>query len=328
MKNRLHPSLIAAAVLYTGSCGYFQHVTSGTTAGYLDELIQLSQSDSRSQWWPAVQELGRIARTNDTAREEIWRRARVNTLGMKFVLVEPGTFMMGPDLHFLFDIQWPHLVRITRPYYIGVTETTNAQFQQLVPEFMVELKYSPHPDSPAVKVSWNDAERFCKLLSKREGAVYRLPTEAEWEYACRAGTTTRYCFGNGLGREREKLSDYAWWNYTNGRASEVALLKPNNWGIYDMHGNAFEWVSDWYSRSYYGECAKRVLVEDPKGPEGWRVHVLRGGGWQVRNHMALTSTARFPLPTFDRKPFDPDPVGLRQTIGFRVVREVAEGEER
>lgn len=193
---------------------------------------------------------------------------------------------------------------------------TNAQYQQMFPQFKVDAEYSPDPASPAVRVSWKDAVRFCKLLSGKENVVYRLPTEAEWEYACRAGTKTLYSFGF----KPDRLPEFAWCNYVNGRASPVAMLKPNAWGIYDMHGNAFEWVSDWYSRSYYSECAAKGTVQDPKGPQrGW-THVLRGGGWQVRNPLALTSTFRIPLPTFDRRPFSPDPVGLRQTIGFRVVR--------
>src|SRR3989304_41209 len=224
MKSPFYRSLIVVAVLRAGSCGYFQEVTDPATSTYLDRLIALSHRGERSQWWPAVQELGRIARTDDALREQIWNRANVNTLGIKFVYVEPGTFMMGPDLHRIFDNQRRHSVKITRPYHIAVTEVTNAQFQLLFPKFRVDPEYSRDPDSPAVRVSWIDAHRFCKLLSEKEDATYRLPTEAEWEYACRAGTTTRYCFGSGFGRQREGLSEYAWWNYTNGRASEVALL--------------------------------------------------------------------------------------------------------
>ncbi|MBU0718802.1 MAG: formylglycine-generating enzyme family protein, partial [Planctomycetes bacterium] len=172
-----------------------------------------------------------------------------------------------------------------------------------------------------VRVSWEQAAEFCKLLSEREGATYRLPTEAEWEYACRAGTTTRYSFG----WDKKRLPEFAWCNYTNGRASAVGMLSPNPWGIYDMHGNVFEWVADWYSDTYYGECVERGISEDPQGPGKGRVHVLRGGGWEVDNPDALTCTARFPMPILDRIPFDPDPrtrdLGFRQTVGFRIVRE-------
>lgn len=314
--------LTVLVVLKAASHAYSQAAADSAMPEDLDRLIELSQLDERTQWWPAVQDLGRLARTNEALRAEIWERAKVNTLGIKFVYVEPGAFTMGPDLMNPYDIQVAHPVKVTRGYYMAVTEVTNAQFREIFPKFSVEAKYSPGPDYPAVKVSWEKADRFCALLSAREGVRYRLPTEAEWEYACRAGTTTQYCFGDN----RAKLAEYGWWNYTNGRASEVALLKPNNWGIYDMHGNAFEWVSDWYSDEYYSECATKGTVEDPKGPERGFGHVLRGGAWQVRNHEALTSTARSPLSIFDRKPFARDPVGFRQTIGFRVVREVSEGD--
>jgi len=283
-----------------------------------DQLIELAASHERSQWWPAVEKLGQMAATDDRVRIEVWQRAKVNTLGMRFVLVQSGTFVMGPDTRRVFNIQWFHSVKITQPYYMSVTEVTNSQFKSLVPGFRVDTQYSPDRDSPAVNVSWEEADRFCRLLSEREGAPYRLPTEAEWEYACRAGSTGSYCFGS----DPTKLPEYAWCNYTNGRASPVAMLKPNDWGIYDMHGNVFEWVADWFSFSpnYYWECAKKGTVQDPKGAERGSTHVLRGGGWQVRDPLVLTSTARFRLPTFDRRFFSGDPVGFRQTIGFRVVR--------
>lgn len=324
MQSRLVYCLLTTIVgLGATSCAHSQKVSHSPMSNDLDRLITLSQSDKRTQWWPAAHKLGRIAAADDVLREEIWQRAQVNTLGMKFADVKPGTFEMGPDFHRIFSPQWAHSVRLTQPYYLSVTELTNTQFQQLFPEFKRDSKYSPDPDSPAVKVSWEDADRFCELLSEQEGVHYRLPTEAEWEYGCRAGSTARYCFGN----DPIKLPEFAWCDYTNGKASPVALLKPNDWGIYDMHGNAFEWVADWFSRAYYGECLKKGTVQDPKGPKRVRTHVLRGGGWQVSNRSALTSTARFPLPTFDRRPFDPDPVGFRQTIGFRVVRDPKESNE-
>ena len=294
----------------------------------LDQLIKDAQSSERGEWWPAALELGRIAAYSNVMRDEIWRRARVNTVGMRFVRVEPGTFVMGPDFLRVFDIQPGHTVTITRPYYIGVTEVTNAQFQELFPEFVPD-KYSTLPDCPAVRVTWDQAIRFCRLLSEREGVTYRLPTEAEWEYVCRAATTTRYCFGdNHIESGSDVLSEYAWWNKADRGASEVALLKPNAWGLYDMHGNACEWTADWFSTWYYWACLERGTVVDPKGPETGFGHVLRGGPWDVGNPCALTSTARCRLPLFDRRPFDSSPVGFRQTIGFRVVREVVEGEAR
>lgn len=299
----------------------------------LEKLIQFSQMEQREHWWPAVKQLGRIAATDDTLRKEIWKRAKVNTLGMKFVHVEPGTFTMGPDFHRVFNIQWGHSVKITQPYYMAVTEITNAQFKEMFPELKVYPRYSPDPDSPAVKVSWKQADGFCKLLSEKEGVRYRLPTESEWEYACRAGSRTRFCYGWSA----RELADYAWYTAVvaddkkgsalraaikKGSASRVALLRPNNWGLFDMHGNALEWVADRYSDSYYSECRKKGTVQDPPGPEkGWG-HVLRGGAWPFDLPATLTSTARFPLPILNLGPFLGPfaPLGIRETIGFRVVR--------
>lgn len=316
MLNVIH--YIPVVIMVAGCRACCDPQTTGHTVLSVDlrRVISQAENEDRSEWWPAVAQLGTIAAGNESLCQKIWEEAKVNTLGMKFVLVQPGTFTMGPDSHRVFNTQRAHSVKIAQRYYIAVTEVTNAQFQQIFPRFKEDAEYSPDPDSPAVNVSWKDADRFCKLLSEKENVVYRLPTEAEWEYACRAGTQTRYSFGSN----RARLPEFAWCNYANGRASPVGMLKPNAWRIYDMHGNAFEWVSDWHSHRYYSECAAKGTVQDPKGPErGW-THVLRGGGWQVRNPLALTSTFRTPLPIFDRYPFDPDPVGLRQTIGFRVVR--------
>ena len=286
----------------------------------LNRLVQLSHVDERDQWLPAVEKLGQSAEADGDARTDIWARARVNTLGMKFVEIKHGTFVMGPDTHRVFNIQAAHRVKISKPYFISVTEVTNAQFQLLFPDFHPDKTYSPDSDSPAVNVSWDQADQFCKLLSEKEDTAYRLPTEAEWEYACRAGSTSRFCFGNDVAR----LPEYGWCDESAGRASAVAMLKQNEWGIYDMHGNVFEWVSDRFSNSYYATCAAEGVVEDPQGPQAARGHVLRSGPWASRNPLACTSTARFPRPFFDRKPFDPNPVRMPQLIGFRVVRESGE----
>lgn len=318
--------LVCGLVLIGTSCVRPHAPIITVEADELDKLIRLSQSDERSQWWPTVEHLGKIADMDDAIRDKIWVRAKVNTLGMKFAEVPPGTFVMGPDTHRICDIQKAHPIEITQGYFMAVTEVTNTQFQQLSPKFEADSRYSPDPDSPAVNVSWEDADRFCKLLSQKEGVLYRLPTEAEWEYACRAGTKTLFCFGE----DPTKLAQYGWYDYARcGKASRVAMLKPNDWGIYDMHGNAVEWVFDWYSKTYYSECAVKGIVQDPKGPEQGRTlpyltptHVLRGGGWPARNPLACSSTARCPLPRFDRAPFSNDEAGFKQVVGFRVVREL------
>jgi formylglycine-generating enzyme required for sulfatase activity len=314
---------VLVALIMVAQCRVFAQIGVGGSANAkldLSQFVALAQSTDRDEWWPAAQALGCIASQTDNWRQCVWDQARVNTLGMKFALAPAGTFVMGPDIHWIFKIQWPHTVQLSHPFRISTCEVTNKQFQSLFPDYKSDKQYSPDPDMPAVNITWEMAEQFCARLSDLEGVTYRLPTEAEWEYACRAGTQTLYCFGNDVG----ELSEYAWYDYKNGRASAVGLLRPNAWGLYDVHGNAFEWVSDWYSDDYYAECARKGTVVDPQGPEKGTTHVLRSSGWQVRNVEACASTCRFPLPTFDRRPFDPDPVGMRQTIGFRIVRDVDE----
>ncbi len=120
------------------------------------------------------------------------------------------------------------------------------------------------------------------------------------------------------------MSAYGWCVSVRTNAALVAELKPNDWGLYDMHGNAFEWVADYYSQFYYGECAEQGAVTDPAGSTGGSAHVLRGGAWNVNNPLACTSTARYPMPLLDRAPFSAG-VGMRDATGFRVVREAPEG---
>lgn len=285
-------------------------------ASDLGRLIALSNEGQRTVWFLAVRALGQIAARDSSKRDEIWSNAHVNTLGMKFVHVEPGEFVMGSDKHRIHEDFVAHPVKISHAFFIAVTEVTNEQLQQLLPSFEID-EYSPDPDSPAVKVTWEQARRFCELLSKKESSTYRLPTEAEWEYSCRAGTRTQWSFG----RFRFGLSKYGWCDDEVGEASPVGKLRPNGWGIYDMHGNVLEWVHDWFSHTYYLECAAKGLVVDPTGPPDGRVHVLRSGAWLADNPLACTCTARFPLPLLDRAPFSKQKVGFRQTVGFRVLRE-------
>jgi len=129
---------------------------------------------------------------------------------------------------------------------------------------------------PAIGLTWHNAMTFCKWLSSKTGKKFRLPTEAEWEYACRAGTTTPYSFGDNP----DDLEDYGWYEDNSDEMThEVAQKKPNPWGLYDMHGNVMEWVLDFYSPDAYATDAKKGVVRDPKGPEKGKVHVARGGAW-------------------------------------------------
>jgi formylglycine-generating enzyme required for sulfatase activity len=215
-----------------------------------------------------------------------------NSIGMKLVLVPKGTFMMGsPETEKgRQENETQHEVTISKDYYLGVYEVTQAEYQQVMttnPSYFQGEKIkgdsSPHP---VEQVSWNDAVEFCKRLSglpeeKKAGRVYRLPTEAEWEYACRAGSTTAYSFGESS----QSLGDYAWFNGNgNFPTHPVGQKKPNAWGLYDMHGNVFEWCSDWYGQYPKG------AVSDPVGPREGSFRVDRGGCWNYE--VALCRSAR------------------------------------
>jgi len=195
-----------------------------------------------------------------------------NSVGMSLKFIKTGSsFLMGADSEARAD-QKPHSVRLTQPFYIGVYQVTNAQWRQLMG---VSPGQSKQDAWPVEQVSWHDAAKFCRELSslpeeKRAGRVYRLPTEAEWEFVCRAGSSTAYSFGD----EEALLHDYAWFKENSGgHAQPVGKKKPNAWGIFDMHGNVCEWCSDWYA-DYPDDS-----ITDPLGPSEGTDRVLRGGGW-------------------------------------------------
>ena len=161
---------------------------------------------------------------------------------------------------------------------------------------------------PAVYVSWNDAVAYCKKLSEKEGKTYRLPTEAEWEYACRAGTETRWSFGD----DEKELGDYAWyrenaWDIDERYSHQVGLKNPNAFGLYDMHGNVHEWCYDYHGKDYYKESPEK----DPPGPASGSFHVLRGGSWFLNSHVSRSAF---------REWFGAD--GSDYGLGFRLVREL------
>ncbi len=201
-----------------------------------------------------------------------------NSVGMEFVLIPAGEFMMGsPEGEGDYDERPQHKVIITRPFYMQTTPVTQAQWKKVIGrKFLRRTKnpsYFKGDDLPVERVSWKDAQRFLeKLNQKEQKGRYRLPTEAEWEYACRAGSATKYSFGNDEGR----LGEYAWYDKNSGgKTHPVGQKKPNAWGLYDMHGNVWEWCSDWYDKDYYRNSPSR----NPKGPTNGRYRVLRGGSW-------------------------------------------------
>ena len=204
-----------------------------------------------------------------------------NSIGMKLVLISKGTFMMGsPESEEgRRENETQHEVTISNDYYLGAYEVTQTQYQTVIGNnpscYQGALVGNQNADLPVENVSLDDAVEFCKKLSelpeeKKAGRVYHLPTEAQWEYACRAGSKTIYSFDD----EEGLLPEYGWFKRNSSqRTHTVGLLEPNAWGLYDMHGNVWEWCSDWY-----GEYPKGA-VSDPTGPTMGTDRVNRGGCW-------------------------------------------------
>ena len=193
-----------------------------------------------------------------------------NSIGMKLNLIPPGEFVMGsPESEpGRWDSEIQHLVRITKPFYLSVHGVTQAQYEQVMGS---NPSRSEGPTKPVEQVNWNEAVAFCGKLSVQEGVEYRLPTEAEWEYSCRAGTTTAYSFGNDV----SGLGEYAWYKDNSSDITHpVGSLKPNAWGLFDMHGNVWEWCQD-----RYGKYETEQVLVDPKGPASGSTRVLRGGAF-------------------------------------------------
>jgi len=196
-------------------------------------------------------------------------------------------------------------VTLTKPFWLGKTEVTQGQWEAV----MGTKPWSGKSDAdlPATYVNWDDATEFCKKLTQLERASgklpaseeYRLPTEAEWEYACCAGTTTAYSFGD----DESKLGDFAWFDGNSGDvAHAVGTKQANPWGLHDMHGNVNEWCSDRYDETLAGGA-------DPVGPAGGARHGLRGGGWWSRP-VDCRSAYRYRLV----------PTCRNGSLGFRVAR--------
>jgi formylglycine-generating enzyme required for sulfatase activity len=211
----------------------------------------------------------------------------VNNIGMEFIQVSAGTFFMGSqDSEQGSSKEKPrHSVHISKPFYLAKYEVTQKQWMAVMGN--VNPSNFLSPDRPVDEVSWNDVQVFIQKLNGLEKTgTYRLPTEAEWEYAARAGSETAFCYGDDM--EGAKLSGYAWFEQNAGKQSHpVGILSPNAWGFYDMHGNVTEWVQDYYDRNYYSDSPEK----DPQGPEAGRKRVVRGGSW-INQPYSCRSAAR------------------------------------
>jgi formylglycine-generating enzyme required for sulfatase activity len=196
-----------------------------------------------------------------------------NSIGMKFVLIPAGTFMMGADKDFeeAYDFELPrHQVTISKPFFLGVYEVTQQQWKDVMGNNPSKFKGR---DNPVETVSWEDVQEFIKHLNQKEGhSRYRLPTEAEWEYAARAGSTSTYFFGDN----KSQLGDYAWYEDNSGQETHpVGEKRSNAWGLYDMIGNVWEWAQDRFGDTYYANSPS----SDPTGPISGASCVVRGCGW-------------------------------------------------
>jgi len=200
-----------------------------------------------------------------------------------------------------------HRVRISKAFYLGIHEVTQGEWKSVMGTEPWKGKDNVKEGAayPATCVSWDDAVEFCKKLSVREGRIYRLPTEAEWEYACRAGTTTAYSFDDN----KDKLGDYAWFDENAEAIGEeyahrVGTKRANPWGLHDLHGNLWEYCNDRFDPHYY----KDSPMTDPQGPRAGSSRVIRGGGWR--------SPARY-CQSASRYDFSPGYQSVN--IGFRVA---------
>ncbi len=241
----------------------------------------------------------------------------VNSVGMRLALIPPGTFWMGSPEQDVHPDECPrHEVEITRPFALGAFPVTQGQFERVM--HANPSRFCPSgPGSQAVlgldtaalpvdSVSYAEAVGFCEALSKlpgekEAGRTYRLPTEAEWEYACRAGSSTRWWFGD---READ-LKDHAWYRDNSGGTTQpVGQKRPNAWGLYDMHGNVAEFCHDWKDGCYYAASPRK----DPKGPRRGSSRSLRGGSHSYGPEYCRTAYRDAIAPS-----------GRNPVVGFRTL---------
>jgi len=247
-----------------------------------------------------------ISDSSPAADDKVFTSAAI---GAKFVLIPAGTFSMGspPNEPGRGSNETLHQVTISKPFYMQTTLVTQGQWKKVKGGNPSNFKKCGD-DCPVENVSWNDVQDFIKKLNQLEGDnKYRLPTEAEWEYAARAGTTTPFFTGNCLSTDEANydgnypLTDCPKGKF-RGKTVRVGSFTANAWGLYDMHGNVFEWCQDWYGDYPSGE------VTDPSGPSAGSGRVLRGGHW--RTHARYCRSAY-------RDAITPD--SRNDIVGFRLV---------
>jgi formylglycine-generating enzyme required for sulfatase activity len=240
-----------------------------------------------------------------------------NSLGMTFVMIPSGSFIMGspPEQPFRGNSEIRHQVTISKPFYMQATEVTVKQWHAIMGRRML-VSHEGMDHMPVTRVSWFDCMKFIKRLNRLGEGTYRLPTEAEWEYAARAGTTTAFSWGDAIdcdkamyGNNSQKDDECQLYIKSRklqiDRPAPVKSYSPNPWGLYDMHGNVWEWCSDWYGQ--YGQAS----ATDPTGPESGSMRIRRGGSWFKYGYYCRSANRSFGHPAT-----------RYQTTGFRLVREI------
>ena len=228
-----------------------------------------------------------------------------NSIGIEMALVPVGQFTMGGDqvAEQADENETPrHRVIFDTPFYIGRVTVTQSQWHAIM---QTDPSHFRDPRRPVETVSHHDACLFIKRLNQKEATrAYQLPTEAQWEYAARAGSQSAYCYGP----EKIKLTQFAWHKKNSGNETHpVGLLSPNEWGLHDMHGNVHEWCADWFDRNYYAVSPSRF----PTGPAEGLAKVLRGGDWGSADWYCRSAIRSLSSP--DRR---------SPRVGFRVVKRI------
>jgi sulfatase modifying factor 1 len=284
---------------------------------YTIVIVVFSLAISSCQTWE--KDLGRQNNRNvetiTIALPDLPETAKV----LEMVLIKPGEFQMGCQSteRAYLGREWPrHKVTLTHAFYLGKYEVTQAQWRAVMGA-NPPCKHGVGDDYPAHSVNWNDSQAFIQRLNEMGKGTFRLPTEAEWEYACRAGTTTRFSFGDALDCNDVRVycdlfDKYMWWGGNNDKhgyphgSKQVGSKLSNPWGLHDVHGNVWEWCSDWWQ-----DPTARGQQIDPQGPESGSRRVMRGGSW---------SSHALHLRSADRSGIAPDDRIYSFVIGLRLVR--------
>lgn len=236
-----------------------------------------------------------------------------NATKLKMIRIPAGQFKMGsPETEPGRDAEkdWPaHLVTISKPFYIGKYEVTQAQWEAVLSPNSHRSKFKGRPNNPVEKVSWRECQKFIEKLNEIGLGKFRLPTEAEWEYACRAGSSARFCCGDSM----QTAEQYMWFQANNNSLSpfEVGQKRPNAWGLFDMHGNVLEWCADQWKAPYARSAQTDPLENGFSLLFFFTNRVFKGGSYQEDISQLRSASRRY------EQEFD-----YHYTLGFRLVREI------